>query len=347
MRVVELGGSPYEIGSAHGKELEGEIKRFLRERMRLAGDGSWTGKRMGRSEIVGLVESTVPAHQMYAPEVHAEVEAMADVVDISVAELLVVGGFTDIVDFLKTGAIEDDCTSVLVPPTYGDAGYLAQTWDMHDTAGPFIVLFRIAPDTGPAALVYSTAGCVGQIGINEAGIGVGLNNLSAATGQAGVTAPYVIRRMLAQTTVEDALACIVDAPLAGGHAYLIMDREGEGFMVEAMPGRVSVDRLAVSPLVHTNHCLRSSTKAHEAPRPTHLAQLSLRRYRRAVELTRGGGLDAEALWAVLSDEEAICRRSSAPDYVESCGGVVIRPSTGEMWASAGVPADTVPQRFTV
>ena len=347
MRVVELRGSPEEIGLTHGKELAESIRRFTRERLRLASDGSWTGVRTERSEILDVVAATIPEHEVYDPDVHAEVVAMAEVVGLSVAELLLVGGFTDFVDLLKVAVAEDDCTAILVPRSHADAPYLAQTWDMHDTAGQFIVMFRIEPDKGPASLVYTTAGCVGQIGMNEVGICVGINNLSAGAGQIGVTWPYVVRKALAQTNLDDALSCIADAPLVGGHNYLLMDAEGQGFNIEAMPGRVAVDELGTRPMVHTNHCLHSSTKALEAARPSHLTKSSHARYDRATELTGAGELDVNAMWAVLSDETAICRRSSAPDYVESCGGVVMRPSTREVWASGGIPADTVPVRFAL
>ncbi len=347
MRVLDLSGSPADIGRGHGKELAADIHRYLSERLRLAADGSWTGRRRSRDEILGVAARTVGAHASYAPQVHAEVEGMAEASGVSVPELILLGGFTDMVDVLRLPSIEDDCTAVLVPESHADAAYLAQTWDMHDTAGPYIVMCRIQPEEGPAALVYTTAGCVGQMGMNEAGICVGINNLSAAEGRTGVTWPYVVRKVLAQTDLESALACVTDVELAGAHNYLLLDGGGRGYNVEAMPGKVVVDALEGEPLVHTNHCLHSSTRALEASRATSLAKSSLDRHDSAVDMTRLGGLDVDSLWAVLSDEAAICRRAEPPDHIESCGGVVMRPSTREMWASAGIPADTIPLRFAL
>lgn len=347
MQVVDLRGSPGDIGRGHGKELSTDIHRYLAERLRLASDGSWTGRRRSRHEIVDVAASTVAAHARYAPDVHDEVEGMAEGAGVSVPELILLGGFTDMVDVLRLSTAEDDCTAVLVPPSHGDAGYLAQTWDMHDTAGQYIVMLRIEPETGPAALVYTTAGCVGQMGMNEAGICVGINNLSAAHGQPGVTWPYVVRKALAQTDIESALACVTDVELAGAHNYLLMDGAGRGYNIEAMPGKVAVDTLDGEPLVHTNHCLHSSTRALEANRASTLTRSSTNRFDQAVGMTQAGGLDVDTLWAVLSDESAICRRSEPPDHIESCGGVIMRPSTREMWASAGIPADTLPLRFAL
>lgn len=346
MRVIELSGSPGDIGGTHGKELAPEIRRYLGERLRLASDGSWTGQRQGRDGVIATAAATIDAHASYSPRVHAEVEAMAETAGVSVAELILLGGFTDVVDLLR-GQAEDDCTAVLVPESHADAAYLAQTWDMHDTATPYIVMLQIAPDTGPGALVFTTAGCVGQIGMNEAGICVGINNLTANRGQIGVTWPYVVREALAQTDLASAVACITDAPVVGGHNYLVMDASGRGYNIEALPGKVAVDELADEPIVHTNHCIHPSTRSLEAARPSSLTKSSTERFERAVEMTREGGLGVDALWALLSDGVAICRRSQAPDFIESCGGVIMRPSTREMWASSGIPADTVPQRLAV
>lgn len=346
MRVLELSGPPGEIGRGHGKELAMDIHRYLAERLRLASDGSWTGRRRSRDEILEFAAASVGAHARYAPAIHAEVEGMAEAAAVSVPELILLGGFTDMIDVLRSPLPEDDCTALLIPPGQADAAYLAQTWDMHDTAGQYIVMCRIEPDSGPAALVYTTAGCVGQMGMNEAGICVGINNLTAAEGRPGVTWPYVVRRVLAQTDLDSALACVTEADLAGGHNYLLMDASGQGYNIEAMPGKVAVDVLDDVPLVHTNHCLHSSTRALEATRAATLTKSSSERFERATTLSEEGGLDVDGLWAILSDESSICRRSQPPDNVESCGGVVMRPSTREMWASAGIPADTIPQRYS-
>ena len=179
---------------------------------------------------------------------------------LSAAEAVIVGGFTDFVDVLRAqaGAVheEDDCTAVLVPDALAEGqGFLAQTWDMHDSATEHVVLLEIEPEGGPRAFVFSTVGCLGQIGLNEAGIAIGINNLAAATGRVGVTWPFVVRKALQQTDIEAALACVVDADLAGAHNYLLLDRHGRGYNVEAMPDCRAVTKLEDSLLAHTNHCL--------------------------------------------------------------------------------------------
>ena len=96
--------------------------------------------------------------------------------------------------------VEDDCTAFIVPDhRAGGAGFYGQTWDMHDTATEHVVLLRVAPTEGPSALVFTTVGALGQIGMNELGVCLGINNLTATDGVAGVTWPQVVRSALLES----------------------------------------------------------------------------------------------------------------------------------------------------
>ena len=185
------------------------------------------------------------------------------------------GGFTDFVDTVRAtagstlvrAATEDDCTAVLVPDgRAGGAGFLAQTWDMHASATDHVLLLRVRPDGAPAARVFTTTGCLGQIGMNSEGLCVGINNLAGADGRPGVTWPSVVRAMLKCSTAAEALEVLLAADLAGAHNYLILDRHGTGFSVEAMPSVRPVVGLGNEPLVHTNHTLDAAAGAVQAER---------------------------------------------------------------------------------
>ena len=54
---------------------------------------------------------------------------------------------------------------------------------MHDSATPHVILLRSRPADAPDFLCFTTVGCVGMIGLNEAGVAVGINNLLGADGQ--------------------------------------------------------------------------------------------------------------------------------------------------------------------
>ncbi|HZD24272.1 MAG TPA: carcinine hydrolase/isopenicillin-N N-acyltransferase family protein [Acidimicrobiia bacterium] len=89
-------------------------------------------------------------------------------------------------------------------------------------------MLRLAPAGKPRALVFTTVGCLGQIGMNDAGIAIGIDNLSAADGQVGVTWLFVVRTALEQTSFDAALGAIIGADLAGGHNFLLFSADGQG-----------------------------------------------------------------------------------------------------------------------
>lgn len=345
IRTLSLPGDPIARGRRHGEAFAADIRRYTEERVHLATNGSWAGRPTTVAEVLALAEAMLPAHEAYAPEIHAEMVAMAAAAGISPAEAVIVGGFTDFVDAVRvhgSAPVEDDCTAVVVPDgRAGGAGWLTQTWDMHDTATEHVVLLSL-----PDALVFTTVGCVAQIGMNAAGLAVGINNLTANDGQIGVTWPFVVRKILQQRTVEAAVRCIREAPLAGGHDYLLLDAEGRGANVEAMPTHTTVTWLATEALVHTNHLIDPEGRLREGPRPEQLQTSSYRRLARATELCRAPVLDYDAMVALTRDD-TICQRASPPYHIETSGAVLMRPRTRELWAVWQSPVEHPYERFVV
>jgi len=342
IRITRLQGSPEERGRLHGEVHREGIRRYTEERVKLAANGSWAGRPATVADVLALAEEMIPAHRAYAPDLTIEMEAMARAAGISAAEAIIVGGFTDFVDAVRAlgatnHAEEDDCTAILT------RDYLCQTWDMHDTATQHVVMHDVRDE--PSALVFTTEGCLAQIGMNAHGIAIGINNLAAKDGRVGVTWPLVVRKVLQCKTIEAALSCIVDAPLAGAHNYLLLDAKGNGYNVEAMPTHSAITPLGAAPLVHTNHCIDAEATARQAERAPSLLESSHERLHRAV-CVAPASFDLEALLRLTRDP-VICRRSEPPYHIESSGAVIMRPGTLDLWAVWGIPADHAFEQFRV
>ena len=346
------------MGHTHGRAHAVEIRRYAHDRVELVAEGLWSGGPLQRGAVLELAEACLPAHESFSPRLHTEMLAMASGAGITPAEAVVVGGFTDFVDTVRAATsgphpasvTEDDCTAFLVPDARcGGAGMVGQTWDMHDTATDHVVLARLRPDTGPGTLVFTTVGCLGQIGMNEAGVCVGINNLTGNDGRFGVTWPSVVREMLAQTTAAEALGVLLRADLAGAHSYLILDAEGRGYCVEAMPSTRPVQPLETEPLVHTNHVTDAEALAFEGERDGELMANSRRRLELAESLLSdtGGPVDPDRLMEVTREPTAICRWPDARYRVESSGAVIMRPRTGDFWACWGQPAENDYEHFSL
>lgn len=353
IRVLKASGTPYEIGFAHGRSYRADIRRYTEERIHLVCQGAWSGGPLPRAEVLAIAEACLPDHEAYAPELFQELQGLAAATDLSLAELIIVGGFTDFVDTVYSVSRQkaprlpiDDCTAFIVPNEAANgAGFFGQTWDMHDTATEFVILLDLQPDNRPHNLVFTTTGCLGQIGMNEHGICVGINNLLGADGQIGVTWPFVARKVLQQDNIDDALACITEAKLAGAHNYLLFDKTGRGYNVEAMSSYLVVTPLAEEPLIHTNHCLLPDTLRYSQERPPASQASSEARLNRAEMLLEERPLTIHHLIDLTRDPDAICVRAKPPMHVESCGAAIMQPRTGTFWAVWGLPAENEYEEF--
>ena len=345
------------MGYAHGRAYYNDIHHYAKERVALVCDGKWSGrKQLTRDEVLALADACLPAHREFCPDLVEELEGMAAATELSLAELLVVSGFTDFVDTVyntyqqkeeTTRLPIDDCTSFIVPDSTADgAGFFGQTWDMHDTATEFVILLHSKPTHDHESMVFTTTGCVGQIGMNAAGVCVGINNLLGADGQIGVMWPFVVRKMLQTNSAQEALDCLLSVPLAGSHNYLIFDRDGVGFNVEAMSTGHHITTLAENPINHTNHCVIPEMEALAQVRPADSMASSVARLEIANDRLAKRPLGIDDLIA-LTRADVVCTHSKEPYHIESCGAAIMRPQTGEFWAVWGLPSENEYERFVV
>jgi len=356
IRVLDVAGSPEAIGHAHGSAFADEIRVYTDDRVALVASGSWSGGPIDPADVLDIASSMLPAHEAFDAELYAEMVSMAAAAGITPAEAVVVGGFTDFVDTVRAvvggmtpvSVVEDDCTATIVPDGRANgAGFLAQTWDMHDTATDHVLLLRLQPDDAPNAVVFTTTGCLGQIGMNSAGVAVGINNLTGLDGTRGVAWTSVVRGMLKTSTADEALQVVLDADLAGAHNFLIFDEHGAGYNVEAMPSARPVEQLVDRPIVHTNHAVDPLALAVHAEKHPIQQDSSTRRLERGRELLADGDIDVDRLMEMTRDETAICQVSIEPFHVESSGAAIMRPQGREFWACWGRPAENEYQLVTL
>ena len=349
MRVLPLAGSYYQMGFEHGSAYAEQIREIAAERVRLCGDPEWVGYSPSTGEVLGFARECLAQHEAYAPHLMEELSGISDSSGVSLAELSILNGYTDFIDTLyaagkgeaATRRKADNCTAFMVPDGSSDSrqGFLGQTWDMHSTATPYVIMLRIEPEDAPAALIFTITGCVGMIGLNNAGIGVAINNLSGGDGQVGVTWPFVIRRMLEQRHIDDALACLTSANLAGAHNYMLFDGSGNGYNVEAMSSHHHVSPLKSQPVAHTNHCLAKGAIACQRPMQDSSMEDSTRRLDRAQQLLTKPSLSISDLMALTRDRPHICTYSEPPYFDETCGAAIMQPATGKFWAVWGLPSE--------
>ncbi len=372
IRHLRVSGTPYEMGYAHGKAYGDEIAVLTEERLRLSSDPFWTGGLVvSHDDVLALGEACLAAHEAFAPELIDEIRGMADATGLGVNELVIMNGFTDFVDLMANprivhgaGNTADEigdgggCTAFLADSTItaDGRGYVGQTWDMHTTATPHVLMLEVHPAAAPAACCFTITGCVGMIGMNEHGVAVGINNLLDKDGRVGVHWVFVIRKMLAQSTVDEALAVLQNAPLSGAHNYVLMgpDADGalKGYNIEAMATRQTVTPVS-GQYVHTNHCVVDANCAIERPRKAYSLASTHARLDQAEQFLTDhhGKITPDTLIELtrlhVDDEPSVCAHATPDYHIESSGACIMSPATRELWAVWGLPCQNEYERFTV
>jgi isopenicillin-N N-acyltransferase-like protein len=103
------------------------IQKYLDNRMTLTAQEEWGGKTVDRDLILDLAEGTLEHHERFSESLFVEMVAMGEAAGITPAEAVVVGGFTDLVDVVRSrvgsAPVEHNCTAIINP----HAGFYAQT----------------------------------------------------------------------------------------------------------------------------------------------------------------------------------------------------------------------------
>ncbi len=338
LRLIELAGSPREMGYAYGEQLADQTRAFAEERIRLAEKDA---PALGRAGLLELARACLDAQAEHAPAVHEEFCGIAEGAGLSQEELLIGNGYTDFRDAAKAAASSGaaGCTSFIVkPPAAADGyAYVGQTWDMHASAEPFVVALRRKPDDGPETLTLTTAGCLALVGMNECGLAVGNNNLTPVDAKPGMIYLAMIHDFLSRRSLEEARRCITHAPRASGHNYYMADGEGRVDDVETTAERWASVLGPADVFAHANHYEAITLKGLEREPPT--ANSLARRERLTARLRQAAGaIDFPKLREILSyrregDEGSLSRHED----IRTCAAAVLCPERRTVWFCQGPP----------
>lgn len=149
------------------------------------------------------------------------------------------------------------CSSLAIAPVEGRPTLVGQTMDLprwHDGAQ---ALLRIAADDGHEALVFTSAGMIGLMGLNGHGIGVCVNTLSQlGVSRSALPVAFAMRGALAKANADHAADFLRRAPHASGQNYQLGDRHGIRTLECSAGGAVELD-VDNGRSLHTNHPLKS------------------------------------------------------------------------------------------
>jgi isopenicillin-N N-acyltransferase-like protein len=357
VRVLELpaGKSPREWGRIHGESFRGEIKALAEIRIYLC---TKVGGFATRDQVLAAARAHVPVLERYDAALYAELAGIAEGAAVTPEDIVVANHYTDLRDLdpdPKTWqpAPEDPggCSVIFAETRSGRV--VAQTWDMHATAIPYVMALVL-----PDATLLTVTGCLGMAGMNRSRVAIAINNLFSTDATLGVVWPAMVRRALREPTAIGARDLIVRSPIGSGHHYFVADRT-HAFGIEASGTRRKVvydrdpdrDDDVPARYFHTNHALDPDIAAASKVPQTSTTYDRMRH----LEDGRTAKLDGlDDAWRALGSEDgwpkSVCTNMATPEAphgAATCGAIAMNLDSGEVWAQQGLIHNVAAEKFHV
>lgn len=373
MRVLELpaGQPPREWGRIHGEHFRSEVRALADIRTYLCTKVSGFATA---DQIRAAAAAHLPVLARYDEALYDELLGIAEGANLTPEAIVVANHYTDLRDLDPNPQLWQPAPTVDSPDLQGaTAGVprasdlrgdgcsivwaasptgriLAQTWDMHATAIPYVMLLAVPESpTGPAARLLSVTGCLGMAGMNTTRVGVCINNLHSTDATLGVVWSAVVRRALRERTATAARDVIAHSPIGSGRHYAIADRT-DAFAIEASGTRRKEVFFRGASYCHTNHCLDADIAAR-CKVPDTTTTYDRMRWLEA-DLQRAPIADLSDAWKRLgaSDgtSQSVCTNMSTPEAphgAATCGAIAMNLDTGELWVQQGLIHNVAPERW--
>jgi isopenicillin-N N-acyltransferase-like protein len=342
MQILECHGTPYEVGYRHGQVLAEMVHRCHDLYCRFPG--------MSAEDVERTTATIEAAHQAHLPASLVELRSIADGSGLPYREVLRLNFCMDIVPDVSAR-----CSIIGVPDT-AEGPLIAKTIDVTVDERAFLVVQKVAPETGPPYVHYVSAGTVWtEAGLSAAGLAYVMAALPGRLRQAGGLSVFTLMTMgllSRYASVSQVLDWLAQYEIAlQGMTLLLADADGDMALVEMLPGRRAVRRPLKEPaevLWHTNHAASPDTLVGAADANAvaqygyaGLLENSRARYENLRRLVPHLEHSRRGLGRVLRDHTtpgAVCQHGDAG--MHSSAGVVICPSLRELWGAMGYPCQS-------
>jgi len=351
LRLVRARGGARDRGVAIGRALKSQIAAHLAAwRRSLPADGDADGY------VAGLLAETdfAPAIRRHAPELLAELEGMAEGAGLRADQLYALQLLDEEWAYRARRSGEPalpKCSSLAIVAADGPS-WIGQNMDLGGYTDGAQVMLEIAGEgRSPDALVFSTAGMLGLMGVNAAGVGVCVNSLpQLPSAPEGLPVAFVLRCLLQARSLAAAADLVQTLPHATNQHYLIAEPGAARSFEASAAGVTEYHPPEPARIFHTNHPLAAATTIDEPPaaRENSQARLASLATRLATAAADLGEIQA-ALCASDDPRHPVCRsiRVGGEPSTITTGSMIsaLSPSGVRAWASAGPPRERAYQAF--
>lgn len=343
------GKSHRQWGQIHGETYREEIQMLAYLRVYLA---RTIGGFANDEAVLSVAGEHIAPLKAFSGDLHGELLGIAEGANISAEKVVVLNHYTDLRDLGPAVTAQDGGCTVLYAKTK-NGPVLAQTWDMHASAIPYVMLLHTPGVEGaPGASLLSLTGCLGMAGLNDHGVGVAINNLASNDARVGVVWSALVRKALLARTSKEARPVFAKENIGSGHHYLVADAQ-DVFALETS-GTESEEVYSGTEKVfcHTNHCLnkRVGEKSRVSPVSTTYSRLT------AIEKSTSdrpveSAMDAyERMGSQEGFPGSICTNQTTPETPHApatCGAISLDLKKREMLCVAGFPHNVAPKKIVI
>lgn len=314
LSVIELSGSPFEIGCGHGEELKEKIEKtwdFYRGIVR----ADETRIRDLSDLYAGYIKNSLP-------DIYDEITGIADGSNFELWKIIALNSRTEIIRTINSAPL-NECTIA-----YSSAiNVLAQTWDWAEALEDLLSLLSIKIEkTGVKVLTLTEPGIVGKMGINDAGVGVGLTILKAPVPLMGLPIHILLRKCLECRSRKEVQDFLGENPLGTTSSISTIFANEKAYGVEVLGDKaLEYTPFEAGDFCHSNHYIAAGgPNAWEVGTDMESSVNRLHRAEQLLSETETPSI--ESMKCIIQDKEGstpICH-AYKPDSVIGSDGTVCR-----------------------
>lgn len=352
---LEVRGSAHERGCQYGTHYRDLLNQLI------ATNFDYHAKVFGRAKENVIERARVYRKftEDFSSTIKEELRGIADGSGAKLDEIYMLAAYCELIyPTSRSADAMNHCTSFAVrnDATADGLTYVGQTDDESTHPwlnGECVTLVRYVQSEAPRALIYSYAGVPAQYGLNSAGLAVCVNALHYERAIDGVPMWCLVREVLNQKSVEDAITLIQKTKRAYSLNFVLGDTQ-QITDLETTPESVTIIN-SKDLLYHTNHYLRSKSPGIGSQETSSFANTKIR-FQRIAELMEPmkGRFNLETLQAFLRDHEnrpnSICSHSGenlVDRDSKTFSGMIYIPERGEAWLTRGNPCENEFIRYSV
>ncbi|MEK9497618.1 C45 family peptidase [Photorhabdus sp. P32] len=334
---ITLNGDALTRGIQHGQQQRVTLQAF-------ADDGLCRLNQLSNtSHSLQSLASTISAYrsqvETWLPDLAQEVEGLAIGASLppDLAWLLQLRREVIGYSSITTG----DCTTL---SSLKGVRLLAQTVDLNGNLDDFI---SVLDCQGPhyRSLLLSFAGLLGYLGLNNAGLAVGLNLVLGGNWGIGVPPYLVIRHLLDNcVSIEQALEELNRIPLSSSRSFTLCDKH-RAVCVESLNNQLRIVEDGIT-TTHTNHFLHVDFIPQDKIN-IFAKNSSLHRLEIARTLTNREQIDVEDCFTLFAKPPIYVGNNGNIRRERTISSVVMLPEQGVMLLCPGNPSLIPTQQYSL